>query len=115
MPGGGWPEEGIVSPGIGDPRRTEWVRDPAGVDVQALAADKDVELLDVFAVAKRLCQQREAVDEVVEHGVVWWPRKVGDRSMQADVAVPKIDASLEPWTMLGHLAARNRSLWSSHS
>ena len=22
--------------------------------------------------------------------------------------IPKIDASLEPWTMLGHLAARNR-------
>jgi hypothetical protein len=39
--------------------------------------------------AKRLCQQREAVDEVVEHGVVWWPREVGDRAMQADVAVQR--------------------------
>src|SRR5882757_9752390 len=48
--GGGWPAEGIVCPGIGDLCRTVWVTDPAGVDVQALGADRGVELLDVFAV-----------------------------------------------------------------
>src|ERR1700737_5637261 len=46
---------------------------------------------------------------VVDHLNALMPRAIATpQYFGAAKLIPKIDASLEPWTMLGHLAARNR-------
>jgi len=46
---------------------------------------------------------------VIDHLNSLMPRSIGTpQYMGAARLIPKVDASLEPWTMLGHLAGRNR-------